>query len=96
MRVYVSGPMTGIPDLNRPAFRAAEQSLRDAGYEVVSPVDNGLSDDQPWAEHLRADIRLLMDCEAIAMLPGWERSRGATLEVHVARALGFAEWELLP
>ena len=27
MRIYISGKMTGVPDLNRPAFDAAEKRL---------------------------------------------------------------------
>jgi hypothetical protein len=28
-------------------------------------------------------------CDAIQLLPGWENSRGATLEHHIAVALGL-------
>ncbi|MBQ5795097.1 MAG: DUF4406 domain-containing protein [Kiritimatiellae bacterium] len=39
MRVYISGTMTGVPDLNRPAFDAAAKSLRDKGHFVINPHD---------------------------------------------------------
>lgn len=39
MRIYVSGPMTGHPDLNRPAFDAAAKRLRDEGHFVINPHD---------------------------------------------------------
>lgn len=92
MRVYLSGPMTGVPDLNRPAFAEAADRLRRQGHDVVSPVDNGLADDEPWEEHLRADIRLLLDCDAIAMLDGWYvLPMHDALDVHIARALGIPE-----
>lgn len=43
-----------------------------------------------WADYLRKDlIAMLTDCTAVATLPGWESSRGALLEVHVAGALGM-------
>ena len=38
---------------------------------------------------MREDIRAMLDCDRIHMLPGWERSRGAVLELTIAHALGF-------
>ena len=37
MRTYISGPMTGKPDLNRPAFAAAEKRLTAQGHFVINP-----------------------------------------------------------
>jgi hypothetical protein len=90
-RIYVSGPMTGIPDHNFPAFNAEAARLRALGYEVVNPVDVNPDHGTPWAECLRNDLLALLQCDGIALLPGWESSRGAALELHVARALGFQE-----
>lgn len=90
-RLYLSGPMTGIPELNFPAFNAAAARLRASGYEVTNPAEMDAADPAPltWEQYLRRDIRALLDCEAIALLPGWEKSRGAKLEKHVAEALGM-------
>lgn len=35
-RLYVAGPMSGLPDHNYPAFREAATRLRDLGYQWVS------------------------------------------------------------
>lgn len=91
MKVYVSGPMTGIPEYNFPAFAAAATALRERGHEVVSPHELNPVDGapMPWSWYLRRDIAALVECDAIATLPGWRTSKGATLEVHIAAALGM-------
>jgi len=85
--VYLSGPMTGIEDNNFPAFRDAAEYLRALGYDVVSPAE--IQEAGPWELCLRADLRELCTCDAIALMPGWENSKGANLELHVAHRLGM-------
>lgn len=89
IRVYISGPMSGIPDLNFPAFNAVATMLRDKGYEVENPAAKGEVEGWDWEDYLRYDLRALMDCQAIYTLPGWYRSPGSQLEVAVATALRF-------
>lgn len=89
MRLYVSGPMTGLPDLNYPAFNQAAADLRAAGYEVTNPVDKDVPDTEPWLVHMRADIKMMMDCDGLAILTGWQASKGANLEIQLAHGLGL-------
>lgn len=89
IRIYVSGPMTGLPDLNVHAFNHAAAQLRALGYEVVNPAEINPDQHLTWAQCMRADIKALCDCDAVATLPQWERSNGATLEVHIAERLGM-------
>jgi len=89
MKVYIAGPMTGIPNLNFPAFHEAASRLRAEGHYVVNPAEINVDPSAGWLECMRADIRELVTCEAIFLLPGWELSRGATLERHIAERLGF-------
>jgi hypothetical protein len=87
-RIYIAGPMTGLPDHNFPAFHAAADRFLEAGWEVANPADNfGGRTDLPREIFLRLDVILLAQCDAIAMLPGWRRSRGALLEWAIAREL---------
>jgi uncharacterized protein DUF4406 len=95
MKVYIAGPMSGIPDHNFPVFMAAAEAWRAAGWEVVNPAE--LDGDtpyeelvtMPWDYFLRRDLGYLVQCDAIALLPGWEKSKGARLERHVAAQLGM-------
>lgn len=88
-RIYISGPMTGYPDCNFAAFHAAAERLAGAGWKVFNPAENfGGRKDLPREAYLRLDLAMLAQCEAIALLPGWEDSRGAKLEYTVARELG--------
>lgn len=88
-RIYVAGPMTGYPDCNFAAFHAAAERLARAGWKVFNPAENlGGRKDLPREVYLRLDLAMLAQCDAIAMLPGWEDSRGAKLEYFVAHELG--------
>ena len=94
MRLYVAGPMTGLPEFNYPAFRAAAEELRTLGYDVLNPVDAEDHNPTPgtpqaWDWYMRHALRMVLDSDGIALLPGWENSRGATLEVHVGEALNL-------
>jgi hypothetical protein len=88
-RVYLSGPMSGLPELNFPAFHAAAARLRADGLEVVNPAEINPGGALSWEQCMRADIKALCDCDAIVLLPGWEGSKGAHLELHVAHRLGM-------
>jgi hypothetical protein len=90
--VYVSGGMSGLPDFNFPAFHRAAVHLRSVGYAVVNPAEMDElhpGESMTWEQYLRRDIKALMDCSHIAMLPGWEKSRGARLEHMNATELGM-------
>ncbi len=89
MKLYLAGPMSGVENLNFPLFHAEADRLRALGHDVVNPAEINADPKADWAGCMRADIRELVTCEGIAVLPGWEKSRGASLEVHIARALGM-------
>lgn len=90
MKVYISGPITGLPYKEvEKAFNEAEIRLEEQGYEVVNPLNNGLPRESTWKEHMRADLKLLLDCDAIYMLDGWEFSRGVQIEFRIAYNLGI-------
>ncbi|MGI4815862.1 MAG: DUF4406 domain-containing protein [Janthinobacterium lividum] len=86
-RLYVAGPMSGYQDLNFPAFHCQTARLRALGYDVVNPAEINPNFCAKWNDCMRADIQGLMTCAGIAMLPGWTRSKGASLEHYIAVAL---------
>lgn len=93
--LYVSGPMTGMPDLNFPAFHEAAAALRAAGYTVTNPAELDAQDagkTLTWEQYMRRDIVALMACDGVALLPGWTESRGANLETEIAGRLGMKLW----
>ncbi len=111
MKIYVAGPMTGIPYFNYPAFHAAAARLRDEGHDVFNPAERDMERHgtdisagnaagcvaMAAAEHgfdrrvaLHEDLTFICrEADAIALLPGWERSSGARAEHATALALGL-------
>ncbi len=109
MKIYVAGPMRGIPEFNFPAFHAAAAELRAGGHEVFNPAERDIAhhgkdiskgnatgcEALAAAEHgfnlreaLKDDLEFIcLHADAIALLPGWETSKGARAELHAAMAL---------
>ncbi|WP_144154482.1 DUF4406 domain-containing protein [Paraburkholderia sp. BCC1885] len=89
MKIYLAGPMTGYPELNFPAFHAEAARLRALGFDVVNPAELNAHSDGDWLACMRVDIKAAVDCDGIALLPGWEQSRGAPIEHNLIRDLGL-------
>ena len=89
MKLYASGPVTGMPELNRPAFEAARRQLESAlGCEAIIPHD-AVPPDATWSEAMRTSIRAMLGCDGVAFLPGFRQSRGSLIEREVALAVGI-------
>lgn len=94
---YISGPITGLPDDNRPAFFAAAEQVHRMGYEVWNPaiyreIGEGVSLTRP--QLMRRAITVLLRCDLIVMLPGWFHSDEADLEHFVAQSIGMPQYYL--
>ena len=86
--IYIAGPMTGHPEFNYPAFHWAAGLLTTAGLTPINPARvEGREACRSWLDFMRASLRDLADCDGVATLQGWGDSRGAALEVHIARSL---------
>ena len=94
-RVYLSGKISGLPreEYTR-NFQRAEQHYTTAGYEVVNPVELGkaLLLKNPGASYedfMSVDLEALRSCTHIALLAGWETSKGAVREKAEAERRGL-------
>jgi len=86
--LYLAGPMTGLEEYNYPAFHQAAKDLRGQNFEVCNPAEEHDGDQSlPRQVYMRSALENLLKAEAIVMLPGWQRSRGAIFELQVAAAL---------
>lgn len=95
--------MSGVENWNFPAFFDAEEQLKELGYETLNPATNdGASIEAAiqnaisardsgvtWSSYMRRDLCNLVLSDSLCLLPGWQSSKGASLEVYVAKALGI-------
>lgn len=103
-RIYISGPIAFVTDRNRTAFDTAAAALQDLGWDTVNPLDlpapnhdgpcrqgTGLA---PGSDHahgcyITRDLHVLLACDALFLLPGWDMSVGAKAEQHAAEVCGL-------
>jgi len=85
-KAYLSGPMTGVKDLNVPAFNKYAKQLRNQGYKVFNPASD-ISNDR--TESMKLDIRALTEAKVVFVMPGWVKSKGAMIECFIAQALSI-------
>lgn len=86
-RIYLSGAMSGLPDMNYPAFNAEAARLRALGFHVENPAEN--PEQSCWEDYMKVAIRQMLTCDTIAVLHDWGKSRGAWLEVSIAERVGM-------
>ena len=77
--IYIAGPMRGLPDLGRRAFMEAEEALRADGWTPINPAR--LPEDLPQECYMPICLAMLDQAETIGLLPGWENSAGAQIEI---------------
>ena len=86
-KIYIAGPMSGLPGFNRAAFHAAELALINSGHVVLNParLPHGLTEPQ----YMQIAIAMLQVCDTILLLDGWQQSQGARAEHALAEKLGL-------
>lgn len=93
-RIYISGPMTGLPRLNFPLFNRVAVRLRNLRWEVVNPVEINPDESADWLDCIAADLLAMRGCTAICLLPGWTDSYGAKIERMAADRMGLEVFHL--
>ncbi|MCV9910220.1 DUF4406 domain-containing protein [Brucella sp. HL-2] len=99
-KIYLSGPMTGIPENNHPLFHKVAAELRENGDFVFSPAE--YAEERGVSFDLRAAFAdycqfICKEADALIVLPGWQNSFGARAEVHLARnfPIQLFEWDFI-
>lgn len=108
LAIYISGGITGIENW-QDIFMAAERDLMlhlHARFFIFNPVKIAKDLEHSfkvnvgrmptYTEYMREDIKILARCNAICMLPGWKRSKGARLEYRIAKILNMQILEFQP
>lgn len=94
IKVYLSGAVTGRDrHETEHLFGIAEKAVRSLGLEPVNPL-RLCTPNMDWSEAMKVCIHALVDCHMITMLPGWEESDGAQLELHIATQLNINKLNL--
>ena len=87
--------MSGYPFSNFPAFDAVADELRSRGHVVANPADHDRALEAAGVaepsrrDFARWDVDRIFESDFIVLLPGHERSLGATAELALARWIGL-------
>ena len=87
--VYRAGKITGLPKEDvKSKFNMITTQLHSMGYHVVRPL--AVSEEgTTWPDSIRLDIKKMLECDEVHLLPDWQESRGAQLERDIALRLGM-------
>lgn len=85
-KIYIAGPMSGMPEFNNTAFISKASELAQEGHIVLNPAV--LPAGMKWEEYMYICITMVSVADEIYMLKGWEESKGANIEHKEALAQG--------
>lgn len=88
--------MRGFPSHNYPLFNRVAAELRAQGYEIVNPAEvEGTSEGVSREICMLRDFEVLVRCDGVAALAGWEQSPGACTEVALAWSLNLPLYDVV-
>jgi hypothetical protein len=92
-KIYISGKITGLPLFEAATkFAQAEHTLRRRGFNPVNPLtlDHSHNPHADYNTYMKTDIKAMLDCDSIYMLPCWQDSKGAKIELQLAIQLNYS------
>lgn len=90
--VYLSGPMSGLPNFNREAFFRAEEKLNNMGFATINPAI--LPEGWEYKAYMDNAYVGVKVCDVFYQLENWRNSIGAIQERCWADELGKKAVEL--
>lgn len=88
-KIYISLPISHYDLEERKEYAQKLENVLRQFYDVVNPLKNGLPAEADWREHMKRDLKLLLECDAIFMCRDFEKSKGCKLEWDVATTVGM-------
>lgn len=91
---YIAGPISGRLNTYEQEFAAAAQHLMELGAVVLNPamLPIGLKSHQSY---MNICLPMLREADSVVMLPGWQESKGAQMELDEARRIGMPVWHFI-
>ena len=95
--IYISGKVTNLDEAaTEKRFKEAERYLFNKGYQALNPIlyvteliKRGKVDKDDRDAIMRELVAVMVRCDTIYILDGWNGSEGVEQELKVARAMGF-------
>lgn len=90
MTIYIAGKVTGLSFIEvTQKFGMAQQEVEAAGFTAINPLAVVNDWHTPWPQAMRLCITALMTADKLYALPCCANSKGATLELQLAKKLGI-------
>jgi hypothetical protein len=88
--IYISGKIKDLDiEVARDNFLRIENIIEESGNLAMNPMRNNVPVTATYEDHMRADLKILLDCDAIFLMKNWKESKGSILEYEVARKCGL-------
>ena len=85
MKIYIAGKITGDPDY-RAKFADAQRQIEAQGHIVLNPAT--LPEGMEPKDYMRICFAMIDCADTVFLLPGWQGSPGAQLELAYCRYIG--------